>query len=236
MTRQESRHIRLRTLRTHFPRRMAIVAPHDLDEIFPALDDLFGRTTLSGLPCLAPGQGDEAGRLRQNDRNREQTSAQSHSHDSLLSYVAFWLLNATFADKPRTAWFRVGWKETPPVGIGGVGRQPYLLLECSLIRDHLAGHDVHVETQRAIARSPPLEVMASGWQAKRLCGRREFTNRPDQRAIHEQLRGGWRDFEAHAAHVRLGGRLNVNGTWVNRRVGLVVRIDIGAGVVRSVER
>ena len=113
---------------------------------------------------------------------------------------------------PATACFLIGWRRDAPVGSGGVGRQRDLLLECPLIRYDLAGDDVHVETQRVIPRGPHLDVMASGCQTKRLCRRREFTHRPDQRAIDKQLGDRWCEFEAHAAHVRLTGRLNFNGT------------------------
>src|SRR5262245_34546892 len=60
-----------------------------------------------------------------------------------------------------------------------------LLLQRALIRDHLSGDDVHIEAQGLIPGRAHLDVMASGFQTERLRGRRELTDRPHERAVHE---------------------------------------------------
>src|SRR5262245_36420804 len=44
-----------------------------------------------------------------------------------------------------------------------------LARQCALIRDHLSGNNVDVETQRLIPRGAHFDAMTSGLQAKRLC-------------------------------------------------------------------
>ena len=124
------------------------------------------------------------------------------------------------------------------------GSRLALALQCALIRDHLPGNNVHVETQRLIPRGAYFDAMMSGLQTKRLRRRCELTNRPNEHVVHEQLRGAWCDVEAHTAHVRVAGGLCFKRTRDSRRIRcrwrirrVVVRTHVGIGIVeRIVER
>src|SRR4029453_14441267 len=78
MPRQKPRHVRFRTLRTHLPGRVAVVAAHDLDEILAAL-----HTCTLWVVRRSSLQADEpsAGRGQRRDGGQHDGSLLNSTHD-----------------------------------------------------------------------------------------------------------------------------------------------------------
>ena len=137
-------------------------------------------------------------------QQRPPIQATVRRYSNLMGIPCAWVLLVhlpTRCPRPRKKGGHFGWP--PQSNATKVGRSRRLPFHRALIRNHLAGDDIHVERDGAIAGCSHLNLVMSRRQAERLRRRRELAHGANQVAVHEQLRRVRRDVEAQTAGIGL---------------------------------